>query len=87
MPDTVTVTAKGQLTLPVAIRAALGIEKGSRLRVEMKDGEVRMRPIRQLSRSRGMLKHLADGDDLLAELGTIRKRWDREFRVHLGDTD
>jgi len=81
----VTVTAKGQLTLPASIRAALGIRKGSRLRVELKGREVRMRPVLPLARSRGMLKPLARGRDLLAELEAIRGQWDREFRTHLGE--
>ena len=85
MEQTVTVTAKGQLTLPAPIRASLGIRKGSRLRVEVKEGEVRMRPVHPLSRSRGMLKPLARGKDLLVELEALRKHWDREFRAHLGE--
>ena len=85
MEQTVTVTAKGQLTLPAAIRASLGIRKGSRLRVELTGGEVRMRPLRPLSQSRGMLRPLARGGDLLVELKALRKQWDREFRGRLGE--
>jgi len=44
-----------------------------------------MRPVRPLSRSRGMLKHLARGTDIVAELDAIRKQWDREFRARLGE--
>lgn len=46
-----TITAKGQTTLPRAVRAALGLGAGDRVRYVILDGEVRLlkaRPVRDL---------------------------------------
>ena len=52
------VTSKGQTTLPKAVREALGIGPGDRVRyVILDDGEVLMLPIRPLSRLFGVLKY------------------------------
>ncbi|MCL1899802.1 MAG: type II toxin-antitoxin system PrlF family antitoxin [Promicromonosporaceae bacterium] len=40
MTVTATVTTKGQITLPVSIRKALGIGKGDRLTFALKDNKV-----------------------------------------------
>lgn len=48
----VKVTAKGQVTIPIDVRTALGIDEGSYLEVSEKGGEIRLRkivPIRPLS--------------------------------------
>lgn len=44
-----TVASKGQVTLPIAVRRALGIKTGDRLRFETKGGEVRLRVERDQS--------------------------------------
>jgi len=85
MSSTVTVSSKGQLTLPSAIRSALGIRKGTRLRIELEGDEVRLRPVRALSEARGALKNLVRGKDMLDELRELRKVWDREFKGRLGE--
>ena len=38
-----TITARGQVTIPKAIREALGLHKGDQLRWHLEDGEVRVR--------------------------------------------
>jgi AbrB family looped-hinge helix DNA binding protein len=85
MSSTVTVSSKGQLTLPAAVRSALGIRKGTRLRIDLEGDEVRLRPVRPLSAARGALKDLVRGKDMLDELRELRKVWDKEFRGRLGD--
>ena len=53
-----TVTSKGQTTLPKSIREALGVVPGDRVRyVILDNNEVRMMPLRQLSRLFGAFKH------------------------------
>ncbi len=43
----VTVTSKGQITLPSELRKRLGLHKGSRIRFSMpSNGEIRMEPVR-----------------------------------------
>lgn len=44
MKELVTVSNRGQITLPVSIRRALGISPGGTLLVEEKDGEFRLKP-------------------------------------------
>ena len=43
-----TITAKGQVTIPKAIREALGLQKGDQLRWHLEDGEVRVRVVSPL---------------------------------------
>lgn len=40
------VTRKGQITVPVEIRRALGLKEGDRVAVELDDGGARIRPAR-----------------------------------------
>ncbi len=52
------VTSKGQTTLPKPVREALGIVPGDRLRYVIFDNnEVRLMPVRPLSRLFGAFKH------------------------------
>ncbi|MDE2991120.1 MAG: type II toxin-antitoxin system PrlF family antitoxin [Chloroflexota bacterium] len=51
------VTAKGQTTLPEAVREALGVGPGDRVRYFVVDGEVRIRAVRPIQRLFGMLAH------------------------------
>lgn len=52
------VTSKGQTTLPKAVREALGVGPGDRVRYAILDnGEVRILPVRPLSRLFGVLKY------------------------------
>lgn len=40
-----TMTSKGQVTLPKSIREALGLEAGSKLDIEVRDGVIVARPV------------------------------------------
>ena len=52
------VTSKGQTTLPRAVREALGVEPGDRVRYVIFDSnEVRILPVRPLARLFGAFKH------------------------------
>ncbi len=43
-----TLTAKGQVTVPKAVRDALGLQKGDQLSWELEEGSVRVRAIAPL---------------------------------------
>ena len=43
-----TITAKGQVTVPKAIREALGLRQGDQLRWDLEDGGVRVRLVSPL---------------------------------------
>lgn len=67
-----TVAERGQITLPKAVRDALGLTKGTKLKVEVIDGRIVMRKDVNdaLSRVRGILK-LPPGvttDDIMRDL-------------------
>lgn len=57
-----TVAERGQITLPKAVRDALGLTKGSKLKVELEDGRIVLRKDvgGALTRLRGRYK-LAEG--------------------------
>ena len=67
-----TVAERGQITLPKSVRDALGLTKGSKLKVELIDGRIVLRKDVDdaISRVRGVLK-LPPGvttDDIMREL-------------------
>jgi antitoxin PrlF len=67
-----TVAERGQITLPKAVRDALGLTKGTRLKVELEGGRIVLRKevSDTLSKLRGRLK-LPPGvttDDIMREL-------------------
>ena len=51
------ITSKGQTTLPKAVREALSVRAGDRVRYIIQDGEVRIVPVRPVSRLFGILRH------------------------------
>ena len=51
------ITSKGQTTLPKAVREALSVQAGDRVRYMIQDGEVRIMPVRPIARLFGVLRH------------------------------
>ena len=60
-----TITKKGQTTLPKRVRDTLGVQPGARVRYIISDGEVRILPVRPVSRLFGALRH--DGPPVTLE--------------------
>ena len=56
------VSSKGQVTLPVALRAKLGIGAGSRIHFELRGSELVITPEVPMSAYRGILKDYDLGD-------------------------
>ena len=52
-----TVTAKGQTTLPKAVREALCVTAGDRVRYIIHDGEVQIRKVMPISRLYGIVEY------------------------------
>ncbi len=66
-----TLTAKGQVTVPKAVRDALGLQQGDQLSWELEDGSVRVRALTPLDLSylRGLeagLQEWSSADDDVA---------------------
>ena len=59
------ITVKGQTTLPKAVREALSVQSGDRVRYIIEDGEVQIKAVRPLSRLYGVLRH--DGPTVTLE--------------------
>ncbi len=51
------ITAKGQTTLPRAVREALSVKPGDRVRYVIQDGQVRILKAGPVDRLFGMLQH------------------------------
>ena len=69
------VSSKGQVTLPAAMRAKLGLHAGSRIHFELRGQELTITPELPMSAYRGMLKgYNLDPADL-----EIPKEPDRTF--------
>ena len=51
------ITAKGQTTLPKAVREALALKAGDHVRYIVQDGNVRIRAVRPIGRLFGILKN------------------------------
>jgi AbrB family looped-hinge helix DNA binding protein len=73
MPIRATVSTKGQVTLPAAMRAKLGIQAGSHIRFELRGQELVIKPEVPMSAYYGMLKGYDIGD------AEIPKEPDREL--------
>jgi len=70
--STVTVSDKGQVVIPAAIRRRLGIAPGTRLDFELEGDSIRVRPLRTIKRTQaadgyGMLTCDQPGERRLAD--------------------
>ena len=78
-----TVTSKGQVTLPVALRERLGITEGTKVKFILDGTGIRFEAQKPISAYRGILKHLKLPDDI----AVIPKEPDRDFDYILKDMD
>ena len=68
-----TITSRGQTTVPKAVREALELKAGDRVRYTIEGSAVQIRPLRSISRLRGVVQHqgpplsLQDMDRAIAE--------------------
>lgn len=74
-----TITAKGQTTIPKAVREHMGVKPGDRVRFFVRpDGIVMMLPVIPVSKLRGMVKYdgppvsLEEMDEAIAEGAVAR---------------
>jgi AbrB family looped-hinge helix DNA binding protein len=56
MSNTVTVSPKFQVVIPLAIREAMGIRPGQKVQAIQYGDRIELIPVRPMRRSRGMLK-------------------------------
>ena len=82
MTDVVKVTSKGQITLPVNIRNAIGIKDDSYLVVEqvgeyilMRKTELRMKEIQSILKNEAKRKNISKKELMKALLKTKKRMW------------
>ena len=77
--ETVTVSSKGQVTLPSKLRKRLKITKGEKLLVVSEDNTIKLIPVPKLSELAGIDKELFKNRKPSEELKAMRKEWTEEF--------
>ena len=82
--ETVTVTSKGQVTIPSRLRRELRIVKGEKFLIVREGNVIKMIPVPKLSSLAGVDKEVFKGRKPSEEIETMRKEWTMEFekRIH-----
>ncbi|MEX0781229.1 MAG: AbrB/MazE/SpoVT family DNA-binding domain-containing protein [Dehalococcoidia bacterium] len=57
--ETVTISSKYQVVIPVSVRRALGLEPGQKVVVLERDGRIELVPVRPMKEYRGILRGIA----------------------------
>ena len=83
MVETVTVTSKGQITIPSQLRKELKIQEGEKLLVIREDDSIKIIPIPRLSKLAGIDKELFRGKKPSADIEATRKEWTEEFEKRI----
>jgi AbrB family looped-hinge helix DNA binding protein len=86
MVETVTVTSKGQITLPSQLRKELKIEEGEKLLIIREDDSIKIIPVPKLSKLAGVDKQLFKGKKPSADIEASRKEWTKEFEKRTRQT-
>lgn len=79
MVETVTVTSKGQVTIPSKLRRDLKIVEGEKLLVIREDETIRIIPIPKLSKLAGVDEELFKNKKPSADIEATRKEWTKDF--------
>lgn len=77
--ETVTVTTKGQITIPADLRRKLEIAEGTKLIVIREGDTLKILPVPKLSQLAGVDKEFFKGREPSKELEEMRKEWTQEF--------
>ena len=75
----VTVSSKGQVTIPSKLRKRLRIVKGERFLVVQEKNAIRLVPVPKLSKLAGVDEELFRGRKPSEEIEATRKEWTKEF--------
>jgi AbrB family looped-hinge helix DNA binding protein len=75
----VTVTAKGQITIPANLRRKLEIAEGEQLMIVCEGEILKIIPIPRLSKLAGADKEIFRGRKPSEEIEKTRKEWDKNF--------
>lgn len=81
--ETITVTTKGQITIPADLRRELQISEGTKLIVTREGEALKIIPVPKLSQLAGVDKDIFKGRKPSKELEKMRKEWTQEFDQRL----
>jgi len=84
--ETVTVTSKGQITIPSKMRKEIKITEGEKLILIREGNAIKMIPLPRLSRMAGIDKKLFKGRKPSKEIEKMRTEWTREFEERISQT-
>jgi AbrB family looped-hinge helix DNA binding protein len=79
LAETVTVTSKGQVTIPSRLRKELRILEGEKLLIVREGNAIKIIPVPKLSRLAGVDEEVFRGRKPSEEIETMRKEWSKEF--------
>ncbi len=83
MVEAVTVTSKGQVTIPSRLRRELKIVEGEKLLVIREGDAIKMIPVPKLSKLAGVDKEVFEGKKPSEDIETMRREWTREFEKRI----
>jgi len=83
MVEAVTVTSKGQVTIPSRLRRELNIEEGEKLLVIPEGDAIKMIPVPKLSKLAGVDREVFEGKKPSEEIETMRREWTKEFEKRI----
>jgi len=84
--ETVTVTSKGQVTIPSRLRRELRIVKGEKLLIVREGNAIKIIPVPKLSKLAGVDEEVFRGRKPSGEIETMRKEWTKEFEKRTQQT-
>jgi len=84
--ETVTVTSKGQITIPSKLRRKLGMVKGEKLMIVREGDAIKLIPVPKLSKLAGVDKELFKDRKPSEDIEDIRRMWDEEFETRVKQT-
>lgn len=82
MTSYATITSKGQLTLPVEVRRALGLQAGQRVAITVEDDRLILEPPASLDALRARLREEATAAGTWGRVATAGEGW----RAHVETT-
>ena len=86
MSETVTVSSKGQITIPSKLRKKLRISKGEKLLITSEERTITIVPVPKLSELAGVDEILFKGRKPSIEIESSRKEWTDEFEKRIQQT-
>ena len=83
MVETVTVTSKGQVTIPSRLRRELRIVEGEKLLIVREGNAIKIIPVPKLSKLAGVDEEVFSGRKPSGEIETMRREWTKEFEKRI----